>query len=82
LNVHSLEFPQVSVATQCTVVAPIGKSEPDAGVDTMLAGPEQLSVAMAEKFTMAPFVSHDPRDDVRGTLDDWRSRVKVERRRD
>jgi hypothetical protein len=45
-------FPCLSVAVDCTVVNPIGKSVPDGGMETTVA--EQLSVAVTEKFTIAP----------------------------
>lgn len=41
-------LPQASVATEVTVVVPIGKAKPEAGVLTMVTVPPQLSVAVTE----------------------------------
>ena len=46
-------LPAVSVAVQWTVVMPVGKRVPLAGLQPMLA-PEQLSFAVAAKATTAP----------------------------
>jgi hypothetical protein len=43
---QALVFPLASVAVQFTVVVPLGKVEPLAGVQLILA-PEQLSLALA-----------------------------------
>ena len=45
-------FPDPSVATDVTVVVPLGNVDPDAGVDTMVAGPHR-SVAVTLKLTTA-----------------------------
>ena len=44
-------LPEVSVAVQVTVVVPTGNMDPDAGLQTTVT-PGQLSVAVAEKFTV------------------------------
>ena len=46
-------LPLASVATEFTVVVPFGKVEPDAGVETIVMAPGQLSVAVTVKFTTA-----------------------------
>ena len=51
VNEQAEEFPAASVATEFTVVVPIGKTEPEAGVDVTVA--EQLSVELTVKFTTA-----------------------------
>src|SRR5207249_7361555 len=49
------ELPAASVAVHCTVVMPIGKNEPEAGVQVTLVTAEQRSLAPGSgKFTMAP----------------------------
>ena len=48
-------LPLASVATEVTVVVPIGNVEPEAGVET--TDEEQLSVVVTEKVTTAP---HEP----------------------
>ena len=45
-------FPAASVATDLTVVVPLGNVEPDAGVETTVT-PGQLSLAVTVKFTTA-----------------------------
>src|SRR6266545_354596 len=48
-------LPDASVAVQVTVVVPVGKNEPEAGLQTTLIGPGQLSVAVgAANVTTAP----------------------------
>ena len=54
LNVHETELPDASVATEMTVVFPIGKNDPDGGVLTTIT--EQLSVAGTLKVTFFPQV--------------------------
>ena len=54
LNVHETELPDASVATEVTVVFPIGKNEPEGGVLTTVT--EQLSVAGTLKVTVLPHV--------------------------
>ena len=51
VNVHVEEFPQASVATEVTVVTPIGKVLPDAGVEITFGMIVQLSVAVTVKLT-------------------------------
>ena len=51
VNVQRLVFPAASVATLVTVVVPIGKVEPDGGVETTVTLP-QLSVALTKKVTL------------------------------
>ena len=51
VNEQLEEFPAASVATEFTVVVPIGKIEPEAGTDVTVA--EQLSVEVTLKFTTA-----------------------------
>jgi hypothetical protein len=45
--------PAPSVTVQVTGVLPIGKVEPEAGLQLVITVP-QLSVAVTEKFTAAP----------------------------
>jgi len=45
-----------SVAVQVTVVIPFGKVVPDAGVQTGVIAPSQLSAAVAVKFTTAEHI--------------------------
>ena len=45
-------FPDASVATDVTVVVPLGKVEPEAGVETTVADPHR-SVAVTLKLTTA-----------------------------
>ena len=45
MNVQGAELPLVSVAVQLTVVTPFGNVEPDAGVQTGVIAPSQLSLA-------------------------------------
>ena len=47
VNVQGAELPLVSVAVQLTVVMPFGNVEPDAGVQTGMIAPSQLSVAVS-----------------------------------
>ena len=51
VKVQRLVLPEASVATLVTVVTPIGKVEPLAGVETRLVT-EQLSKAVTEKVTL------------------------------
>src|SRR3954470_11305748 len=51
---QSAELPLASVAVQWTVVVPAANTEPDAGVQLMVGEGSQLSVAVAEKLTVAP----------------------------
>src|SRR5215472_15959195 len=46
-------FPAASVATQVTVLVPIEKAAPDAGVQTTLIAPGQLSLTVGVKVTTA-----------------------------
>ena len=47
-------MPAVSVATQATTLVPIGKAEPEGGLQTTFIEPEQLSVAVGvENDTVA-----------------------------
>ena len=52
VNEQLLELPAASVAVTVTVVVPLGKTEPDGGLLTMVTS-EQLSVAVGVKFTTA-----------------------------
>jgi hypothetical protein len=52
VNVHVEVLPDASVAVAVTVVVPVAKNVPEAGELVMVA--EQLSVALIEKFTIAP----------------------------
>jgi len=47
VKVHELLLPLASATVQVTVVVPFGKLEPDAGTQTGVPAPEQLSVAVA-----------------------------------
>lgn len=49
VKLHVAVLPEASVAVQVTVVTPVGKQEPDAGLQTTVT-PGQLSVAVAVKF--------------------------------
>jgi hypothetical protein len=53
LNEQLAELPEASLTAQLTVVEPFGKVEPDGGVHTGEPAPEQLSDAVAVKFTIA-----------------------------
>ena len=53
-KLHVDVLPQASEAVQLTVVSPGGNREPDGGAQTMLTGPEQLSVALTVKTATAP----------------------------
>jgi hypothetical protein len=53
VNIQLPVFDDESVAVQLTVVTPFGKVEPEAGVQTGVSEPSQLSVAVAVKFTTA-----------------------------
>ena len=46
VNVQVDVLPQASVAVAITVVTPIGKTDPEAGVTTGVNVPEQLSLAV------------------------------------
>ena len=46
-------LPAASLTEQFTVVVPFGKVDPDAGLQTGVPTPEQLSVAVGMKFTTA-----------------------------
>ena len=50
---HPPELPDVSLAVQFTVVTPIGKLEPEAGVQVTGLEPSQASVAVAENVAVA-----------------------------
>ena len=52
---HELEFPNASLALQETDVIPIGKTEPEAGVQVVAMVPGQLSDAVELKVNTAPF---------------------------
>ena len=52
VKLHWEWLPEASVAVQLTVLVPIGKHEPEAGV-AITETPGQLSVAVTEKFTVA-----------------------------
>ena len=52
---QELEFPDPSVAPQETDVAPIGKIDPDVGVQLDVMVPEQLSDTVGLKIATAPF---------------------------
>jgi hypothetical protein len=54
LNDADALLPAASVAVQVTVVVPIGKVEPDGGVQTGVIAPSTVSLAVAVKFTSAP----------------------------
>ena len=47
-------LPASSVAVQTTVVVPIGNTEPEGGVHTMVGVGSMLSVAVTVKWTTAP----------------------------
>ena len=49
---QALLLPEASMAVELTVVVPIGKNDPEAGVEVTVD--EQLSVEVTLKFTMAP----------------------------
>jgi hypothetical protein len=51
-NEQLLVLPAASVAVTVTVVVPLGKTEPEGGLLTMVTS-EQLSVAVGVKFTTA-----------------------------
>ena len=46
VNVQLAMLPEESVTVQVTVVAPLGKNEPDAGVHEGVPTPVQLSLAV------------------------------------
>jgi len=46
-------LPTESVAVQVTVVVPIGKQKPDAGEQTTVVGPGQLSVTVGLAYVTA-----------------------------
>ena len=52
VNVQVDLLPAASVAVEVTVVMPIGKAEPEGGLETTVT-PGQLSVAVTVKFTTA-----------------------------
>ena len=52
LKVQLFVFPAASVAVAVTVVVPTGKTEPDAGLLTIVGAP-QLSLPVTVKFTTA-----------------------------
>ena len=52
LKVQVSALPEASVAIQVTGVVPTGKTEPEAGVQLIVA-PGQLSLTLEEKFTTA-----------------------------
>ena len=54
VKLQELEFADPSVALQDTDVTPIGKMEPEAGVQITVV-PAQLSDTVGMKFKMAPF---------------------------
>ena len=56
VKVQEAVLPHASVATEVTVVVPVEKNEPDAGVETIVGVP-QLSVAEGVKETFLP---HSP----------------------
>jgi hypothetical protein len=47
VKAHEAGLPDASLTVQVTVVVPFWKVEPDAGVQTGVPTPEQLSVAVA-----------------------------------
>lgn len=51
VKLHDAVFPDASVAVQFTVVVPIGKQDPEAGLQSTTA-PEQLQLAVAVKLTV------------------------------
>ena len=53
VNEQLAEFPAASLTVQITVVEPFGNVEPDGGVHAGVPAPEQLSDAVAVKFTIA-----------------------------
>ena len=53
VKLQLLWLPAVSEAVQLTVVVPLGKTEPLAGVHAGVPTPEQLSEAAGEKLTTA-----------------------------
>ena len=54
VNEQEAELDEASDTVQVTVVVPFGKLEPDAGAQTGVPTPEQLSVAVGDaKFTIA-----------------------------
>src|SRR4051794_35822934 len=57
VKLHWLVLPHSSAATHVTVVTPSGNTEPEGGLQVMITGPTQLSVAVTAKFTTAPLVS-------------------------
>ena len=57
VNEQVEELPQASVAVTFTVVVPMANAVPDAGTETIVTAPVQLSVAVGVKFTTAV---HDP----------------------
>jgi hypothetical protein len=54
LNDAEPVLPALSVAEQVTLVEPIGKVEPEAGLQVTCTEPSTMSEAEAEKFTTAP----------------------------
>ena len=52
VKLHVEEFPDASVAVEVTVVMPSGKVLPEGGDETIVTGPEQLSVAVTAKLTV------------------------------
>src|ERR1043166_800135 len=53
LKVQLVVLPEPSVAVQVTVLVPMGKIEPLGGLQLVVT-PEQLSLAVGEKFTARP----------------------------
>src|SRR5229473_302676 len=51
---HRLKLPHASLAVQSTVVLPTANVEPDEGLQVIVTGPPELSVAVAVKFTTVP----------------------------
>src|SRR5258708_14536610 len=56
VKLHVAVLPLASVARQLTVVLPIGKVEPEAGVQTGVKVPEHRSLAVVLKLTAVPSV--------------------------
>ena len=54
VKLHTLELPARSVATQSTVLVPIGKNEPGGGAQTTTGFGSQISVALVLKNTRVP----------------------------
>jgi hypothetical protein len=55
VNVPDTELPLESVTVQLTAVAPIGNTDPDAGVHVGVREPSSLSWLDVENDTLAPF---------------------------